>query len=177
MGKWFLVWGAEHRNTSVKPVVHRICCCSYTKLCVPWCNIKCNILNQKLHRTGAFLKAFVSITLWLILLNVCWILPLPTISCTVKQRLCIRGNKVCLQEGPWTSHCMYNRTCWKPFSSYWHAYRYAHLPHTTFGNSSNTLKNPVLWLLYRTICEALLPTGTAAVLSFHSCKQKHVGAE
>lgn len=65
---------------------------------------------------------------WLMLLNVFWILPIQAVSCNyiVKQGLFTRGNKVYLWEGPQTSHCLYNRNCWRPFSSCWQAYRHMH---------------------------------------------------
>lgn len=74
---------------------------------------------------------FMSITLPLMLLNISWISPIQAVSCNygVKQGLCSRGNKACLWEGPQTSSCVYNRKCWQPFSSCWHAYRRVHTPH------------------------------------------------
>lgn len=93
---------------------------------VPRCSTKCPQPKPSPSRSPLAQRFCQS----LLLLNVCWRLPLQPVSCNyiVKQGLCSRGNKVCLQYEPWTSHCMYNRNCWRPFSSCWHAYRHAHVP-------------------------------------------------
>ena len=87
--------------------------------------------TKNLHRARAPCAAFTSITLRLMLVSVCWIPPIQAVSRNymVKQGLCTRGNKVCLWEGPQTSHSLYNRNRWRPFSSCWHAYRCTHTHH------------------------------------------------
>ena len=135
--------------------------------------------------------AFTSITLRLMLLNVCWILPIQAVSCNyiLKQGLCTRGNKVCLWEGPQTSHCLYNRNCWRPCSSCWHAYRRMYTRHIAPMGIPKAHSNIQYFSSYikyfmrhcslgdtELQSSARLDSCFAAV-SFHSCKQKSVGAE
>lgn len=87
--------------------------------------------DQNLHRARASLCSAHVNHLPLMLLNICWIAPIQAVSCNyrAKQGLCSRGNKVSLWEGPQTSSCLYNRKCWRPFRSCWHACRRVHTPH------------------------------------------------